>query len=304
MSVKNTQKPKAKPSTPTTPAVPPVESGSGETVGNIPPIVLPKENKEHWITVLITKYHSACYCAVIFLITILFGAFLWCSNSNLKKSQSQIISTFELVRNQTEDNVRAFISDSESHRENMQVCVDKQLRLIGEVCRNNPDSSAFMIAGLYAKLNADINELRIQNEAVSRIAIDSLSRKYEALINYQVTEKMLDLHLSQVEHEYTSITIWAAVLTIIFLIFSFYSLFKIEQSREEIRQLTIRGKETSEYIASQLQYQNNSINNQVQTAVSNLSGLKEEYESKIEELNSRLQAINVKESSVQPKMEE
>ena len=49
-----------------------------------------------------------------------------------------------------------------------------------------------------------------------------------------MSEKMLELHLNKIEHEYTNITMWASVLTIIFLVFSFFSLFKIEQSRKEI----------------------------------------------------------------------
>ena len=57
-----------------------------------------------------------------------------------------------------------------------------------------------------------------------------------------MSEKMLELHLGKIEHEYTNITIWAAILTIVFLIFSFFSLFKIEQSRQEIEDLKRRGE--------------------------------------------------------------
>lgn len=40
---------------------------------------------------------------------------------------------------------------------------------------------------------------------------------------------MIDLHLNKVEHEYSNLTMWAAVLTILFLVFSFYSIFKMDE---------------------------------------------------------------------------
>ena len=60
---------------------------------------------------------------------------------------------------------------------------------------------------------------------------------------------MLDLHLNKIEHEYSNLTMWAAVLTILFLVFSFYSIFKmdelVQQGNEglrDIRQLYADGK--------------------------------------------------------------
>lgn len=41
-------------------------------------------------------------------------------------------------------------------------------------------------------------------------------------------QSMLTLHLNQIEHEYSNITIWAAVMGLLFLVFSFYSMFKMD----------------------------------------------------------------------------
>ena len=43
------------------------------------------------------------------------------------------------------------------------------------------------------------------------------------------TKSMIDLHLNKVEHEYSNLTIWAAILTILFLVFSFYSIYKMDE---------------------------------------------------------------------------
>ena len=63
---------------------------------------------------------------------------------------------------------------------------------------------------------------------------------------------MVDLHLNKIEHEYTNITIWAAILTIIFLVFSFYSLYKadelIKQGREGVKDISMLKNEGEEEI--------------------------------------------------------
>ena len=52
----------------------------------------------------------------------------------------------------------------------------------------------------------------------------------------ELIKKELELHLNKIEHEYTNITIWAAVLTIIFLMFSFYSIFKVEEAKFKVEE--------------------------------------------------------------------
>ena len=273
----------------------------------IPPIEIPRREEEHIFLKFVHKYHSACYCFVILFIVIMFGSFLCNSNSNLKVSQAKIISVFEFTQNQTETNIKTFIRDSEKHRNNLHDCVDKQLRIIAATKIGDKDSVTCVVAGLYSRLEADVSELRIQNEIISRTSTDSLTRKYEAMINNQVTEKLLDLHLSKIEHEYTNITIWAAILTVIFLIFSFYSLFKIEQSRGEIEQLTNDGRVISNSIYSQLERQNQSITSRVDSYINNLIGLESDYRDKLTELDLRLQELNNNtastESTEQPNQE-
>ena len=49
---------------------------------------------------------------------------------------------------------------------------------------------------------------------------DSLLLVSELAILEGQTKSMLSLHLDQIEHEYTNITIWAAVIGVLFLVFS------------------------------------------------------------------------------------
>ena len=64
-------------------------------------------------------------------------------------------------------------------------------------------------------------ELKIQRDSL-RLGVE------RDLLNGQI-KTMIDLHLNKIEHEYSNITIWAAIMTIVFLVFSFYSIFKIDE---------------------------------------------------------------------------
>ncbi|MDE5560082.1 MAG: hypothetical protein K2I84_05460, partial [Bacteroidales bacterium] len=67
---------------------------------------------------------------------------------------------------------------------------------------------------------------RFQEQYESKICRDSLRLSTERCLLEGQTKTMLDLHLNKVEHEYSNITVWAAILTILFLVFSFYSIYK------------------------------------------------------------------------------
>ena len=58
---------------------------------------------------------------------------------------------------------------------------------------------------------------------------DSLRLCNERVLLEMQTKTMIDLHLNKVEHEYSNLTIWAAILTILFLVFSFYSIYKMDE---------------------------------------------------------------------------
>ena len=92
---------------------------------------------------------------------------------------------------------------------------------------------------LYAEYNKVLREdtLRLCNE--------------RALIEMQ-TKSMIDLHLNKVEHEYSNLTIWAAILTILFLVFSFYSIYKmdelIQQGNEGVKDIRSLKKNSEDLI--------------------------------------------------------
>lgn len=81
---------------------------------------------------------------------------------------------------------------------------------------------------------------------------DSLLLYNERTLIEMQTKSMIDLHLNKVEHEYSNLTLWAAILTILFLVFSFYSIYKmdelIQQGNEGVKDIRSLKKNSEELI--------------------------------------------------------
>lgn len=84
--------------------------------------------------------------------------------------------------------------------------------------------STYMLDSVY---NNDIELLYAEYDKVLRE--DSLRLCNERALLEMQTKSMINLHLNKVEHEYSNLTIWAAILTILFLVFSFYSIYKMDE---------------------------------------------------------------------------
>ncbi len=129
---------------------------------------------------------------------------------------------------------------------------------------------------------------------------DSLRLSVERdLLNGQ-TKAMIDLHLNKIEHEYSNITLWAAILTILFLVFSFYSVLKADElikqgtdSLKEIRRIKVQGEQAvdeltakGENILEQTEAKINTFILRQQRSMLESSKLFEEKKSDIERLYS------------------
>ena len=242
------------------------------------------DNQGIWARIerFLNTHHSFCFCFVLVLIVTLFGIYLWQSNENLRDSQQKIVDSYKNMQQQTTSSVISYINQSAEHRNNLQSCVDRQI-----ICLSNALGQRDSLNGedVFIKLYADVEYMRGQNEYITKIASDSLALQYRELTSAIMSEKMLELHLGKIEHEYTNITIWAAILTIVFLIFSFFSLFKIEQSRKQIEELRDKGQDSlNESIANLngIMTQSQQIKSAIEPYKSELDALVKQYKAIID----------------------
>ena len=114
---------------------------------------------------------------------------------------------------------------------------------------------------------------------------DSLRLNTEREILEGQTKTMIELHLNKIEHEYSNITMWGAVLTILFLVFSFYSIYKmdelIQQGNEgvqEIKNLRKEGKQDLNQLEKEKKEIVNNIQGQLKESVTAMSNTQKETE--------------------------
>lgn len=127
--------------------------------------------------------------------------------------------------------------------------------------------------------------IKIQEQYQSKLSRDSLQLNAERTLLEGQTKAMIDLHLTKIDHEYNNITMWAAILTILFLVFSFYSIFKmdelIQQGREGVKDIKRLKKEGDDSITC-VKTENNE----------QIKKLKEETEKIIKEHREKLESMS------------
>lgn len=122
-------------------------------------------------------------------------------------------------------------------------------------------------------IESHFNEVeKLHNKYEDKLSRDSLRLCTERELLDGQTKAMIDLHLNKVEHEYSNITIWGAVLTILFLVFSFYSLYKIDelirQGNEGLKDIkNIKGN--GEKLIDKLEKDGNTILKNTQESIDN-----------------------------------
>lgn len=134
------------------------------------------------------------------------------------------------------------------------------------------------------------------NRFNSQIQRDSLILGAERLVLNEQVKNYVDLHLGQIENDYTNITIWAAVLTIIFLIFGFYSMFKMEhiiQQGEKSNEVIDLIKKEAENRIEQIKKSKSSYEDQCGDIISTLNkSIIEKMENLDKEINIRIMKVD------------
>lgn len=148
---------------------------------------------------------------------------------------------------------------------------------------------------VYTESNIDSLEL-IQEKYRNILFKDSLLLFSELAILEGQTLSMLSLHLGQIEHEYANITLWAAVLGLLFLVFSFYSLIRFEdcikRGREGVQileKLENKGKKIIKKIDSAKEDMDTKSSEIVTAFSDNLKKLQISFE---EETNNKLKILD------------
>jgi hypothetical protein len=92
---------------------------------------------------------------------------------------------------------------------------------------------------------------------LSQLQKDSALFKREILLSQEEMNNLVELHIDKIENDYAQIGIWGGVLSVIFIIFGFFAIFKLEETKSDAQRILNdvikQGDEAKEHI-NQLQY--------------------------------------------------
>lgn len=133
-------------------------------------------------------------------------------------------------------------------------------------------------------LSNDSTTIVNSKSVLSQLQRDSALFKREILLAQQETNSLVNLHIEKIDNDYAQIGIWGGILSVIFIIFGFYGILKIEESKKNIEKV----KEAATQILSE-------IEGKYEQLQSSLNSVKEEYAQKAENFyNKKTEEFNLR----------
>lgn len=117
----------------------------------------------------------------------------------------------------------------------------------------------------------------------------------ELLLNQQNLERLLELHYAELDNQQMTLTIWAAVLSIIFLTFGFFAIFKIEESKKEAQDHLELTETKCNGIIDNIESNNKAL----QAKLTRFDNSSTSYDVKVAEINALLKALKTSEEDIE-----
>lgn len=113
-------------------------------------------------------------------------------------------------------------------------------------------------------LNNDSGTIVKTPALLSQLQKDSALFKREIQLSQSEMQYLVTLHIDKIDNDYSQIGIWGGILSIIFLIFGFFTIFKIEETKTEAKNVLDDVKEQKKIATAEideLQNQASELNN-------------------------------------------
>ena len=246
-----------------------------------------------------TKY------GILFLYTLIgfaaiFIIYLFYSHYSLKQSQKQIRKDYiehiqkadSLYIHWTEYNNTIMLSNQKVNNTVFRDSIIKStLSNRYRLSKSQYDNLILVLNSYFAKIDS------LHRQYDEKLLRDSLRLNTERELLEGQTKTMLELHLNKIEHEYSNITMWGAILTILFLVFSFYSIYKIDEliqqgneGVKEIKNLKKEGKQDLDQLKTEKEKIVTNIQGQLSDSIAAMNNTQKEterqYQNAVVNLNS------------------
>ena len=188
------------------------------------------------------------FCMTIFFILILLVSYLCHSTKTLTESQERIIT--------------------------------EHVRHIAKV-----DSLFFDIKEVV--LSSDSDKIINAPVLLSQLQKDSAVFKREILLSQEEMSNLVEMHIDKIENDYAQIGIWGGVLSVIFIIFGFFAIFKIEESKSEAKDVLNEVKELGRNASKEVE----KLQNQATNLDSSLTKIRQDSNTFLETKTKELQSL-------------
>lgn len=86
-------------------------------------------------------------------------------------------------------------------------------------------------------LSNDTNVIANSQALLNQLHNDSAMFRREVLLSQKEMNSLISLHIDKVENDYAQIGIWVGILSVIFIIFGFFAIFKIEETKTDANRI-------------------------------------------------------------------
>lgn len=246
------------------------------------------------------------FCVVLLMLFFSLVGYWACSYIGLRNSQKEIV---KLHTNHI-SSIDSLFCDIKKNilQENVKTETVVKL-LVDSITRkatlNSKHLNETLISAIQNLLKANNTQL-----LASKFKKDSILCKHETLIAQEQIKQVLSLHIDKIDNDYSIVGIWGAVLSIVFVTFGFFAIFKIEESRAEAKKILYdvqkEGTAITEDIKSRSQNLQNILNDFNEQSRGTLQNNKRWFE-EVEKLGSKslteLEEIKQKATDICSKME-
>lgn len=233
-----------------------------------------------------------CIASTLFILTIL--GIMYLSHKKYMSTQEAILNSHKTHLQSVESYVSDFnnlIADEYGK------IVINTTRII-DTLNNVPSKKQYIIEkDFYAGIIAAIKSNSLNDESTFNHQLN-LAQK-ELLLNQQNLERLLELHYAELDNQQMTLTIWAAVLSIIFLTFGFFAIFKIEESKEEAQAHLEDTANECNKIISEIQ----SNDQRLQNKLTKLDDSTSQYDETVKEINVLISSLKLSEDTIKNRTE-
>ena len=134
---------------------------------------------------------------------------------------------------------------------------DSQVKIVNERIKHIAKIDSIFYDMKTVVLSNDSGTIVNAPALLSQLQNDSALFRREISLSQEEVNNLVALHINKIDNDYSQIGIWGGLLSIIFLIFGFFAIFKIEETKTEEKKKT----EVTKYVSAETLNMRETANN-------------------------------------------